>query len=137
LVKKCIICQTKKAAFCIKGTSNCYCYHCAVEQFGDLGLLVRLENEANKLMHFIQEKINENIEDENYNAIKKRNDDVLIEIKIKKKVEDKSKNKKKYTGKNNIAEKKKINNKPKKPSVKKNPIKKLRKKTSETKKKYD
>jgi len=42
-VKICAICEDKEAKFCVKGLKkNCYCKDCALEQFGDLGLLEKL-----------------------------------------------------------------------------------------------
>jgi hypothetical protein len=124
MAKKCIICQARDAAFCIKGTNNCYCYRCAVEHFGDVGLLVRLEDDAKKLKEYIDKRINEDIEDENYTAIKKTDDDVLIDIKIKKKelkIKKELEIKKKTAIKRNIVKKKKIQKitNSKKPSAKK------------------
>jgi hypothetical protein len=43
--KKCIICDDA-AEFCVKGSSECYCKVCAQDQFGDLNLLVAVEEQA-------------------------------------------------------------------------------------------
>ena len=41
--KLCLICEEKEAKFCVKGIKkNCYCKDCALQQFGDLGLLEKL-----------------------------------------------------------------------------------------------
>jgi hypothetical protein len=41
---KCIICEEKKAEFCVKGVSKyCYCRDCAQEQFSDLSLLEKMQ----------------------------------------------------------------------------------------------
>jgi len=47
MAKKCIICGNQ-AEFCIKGSSECYCPECAEEQFGDLDMLIKIE-EADKV----------------------------------------------------------------------------------------
>lgn len=46
--KKCIICKTE-AAYMIKDTSDYYCEECAEENFGDVALLIKVEDEAKKL----------------------------------------------------------------------------------------
>jgi hypothetical protein len=58
--KKCIICE-KEAKFSIKGSNETYCEECANESFGDLSLLVKVEDQAKKLKKIIreQEKFNE------------------------------------------------------------------------------
>ena len=43
--KKCIICN-EGAAFCVKDTSDFYCKECAEESFGDLSLLIAIEEQA-------------------------------------------------------------------------------------------
>lgn len=48
MAKKCIMCK-KNADLMIKGTSDFYCRECAVEQFGDIEVLVSVDDEANKL----------------------------------------------------------------------------------------
>jgi hypothetical protein len=41
--KKCMICESKKVKFYIKGILNdCYCKGCANDLFSDLGLLEKL-----------------------------------------------------------------------------------------------
>ncbi len=42
MVKKCLICSAV-AQYAIKDTSDFYCEECAEEQFGDLSLLVKIE----------------------------------------------------------------------------------------------
>lgn len=48
MAKKCIECN-KEARYLIKGTSEYYCGECAVEEFGDVNLLVAVEEEAQAL----------------------------------------------------------------------------------------
>ena len=55
MTKKCIIC-TQEAVFSIKGSSECYCEECAKEHFGDLGLLLRIEDEAHRLQSLLKSK---------------------------------------------------------------------------------
>ena len=54
--KKCIICN-KEAVYMIKGTTDYYCEECAEENFGDVSLLLKVEEEAQKLKEFIKEKM--------------------------------------------------------------------------------
>lgn len=56
MAKKCIICGNE-AEFCVKNSSECYCQNCAEEQFGDLDLLVKVEEEAQKLKDMLDEKM--------------------------------------------------------------------------------
>lgn len=56
MAKKCIICGNP-AQFCVKSSSECYCPECAEEQFGDLDLLVKIEEEAEKLKSVLKEKM--------------------------------------------------------------------------------
>lgn len=44
--KKCLICSAD-AQYAIKDTSHFYCAECGEEQFGDLALLVKLEQQKN------------------------------------------------------------------------------------------
>ena len=60
--KKCIICGAE-ATFCIKGTSDYYCQECAEEHFADLSVLEKVEDEAQKLKKFIDEKMEEDDEE--------------------------------------------------------------------------
>ena len=67
LGKKCIICG-EEATFCIKGTSDYYCQECAEENFADLSVLQKVEEEAQRLSEIIKEKMKEekeNKEEEN------------------------------------------------------------------------
>ncbi|MFH1396381.1 MAG: hypothetical protein ABIG93_03215 [archaeon] len=54
--KKCIICS-EEAKFKIKDTSDYYCQECAEENFSDLSVLVKVEEEAQRLKKFLLEKI--------------------------------------------------------------------------------
>lgn len=53
--KKCIICE-KSAIYSIKGTSDYYCEECAIDNFGDTSLLVKVEEQAKKLKKLIEER---------------------------------------------------------------------------------
>ncbi|MDO8510912.1 MAG: hypothetical protein Q7S55_01985 [Nanoarchaeota archaeon] len=58
--KKCIVCDAE-AAYKIKDTSDYYCQECAQENFADLSLLVKVEEEAQRLKAFVeQQKESEN-----------------------------------------------------------------------------
>jgi hypothetical protein len=50
--KKCIICS-KEAEFVIKGSNDNYCEECAIENFGDLSLLLRVEEQALALKNIV------------------------------------------------------------------------------------
>lgn len=60
--KKCIVCDAE-AAYKIKDTSDYYCQECAQENFADLSLLVKLEEEAQRLKEFIEQKEKEREDD--------------------------------------------------------------------------
>jgi hypothetical protein len=87
--KKCVICQVNDADYCVKGTNECYCQNCGREHFGDLGLLVKIEDDAKRLNEFIEKKIASDDKKEPKNDY----DDTLIDVKIKnKRVSKKEKN---------------------------------------------
>ncbi len=54
--KKCIICNAE-AILQIKDTSDYYCQDCAEENFGDLSMLIRIEEEAQRLKRYIENKL--------------------------------------------------------------------------------
>jgi len=56
MVKKCIICNVE-AVYKIKDTSDYYCQECAEENFADLNMLLKVEEEAQKLKQFLKEKM--------------------------------------------------------------------------------
>ena len=56
MAKKCVECD-EEAKYKIKDSSEYYCQPCAEEHFGDLDLLVVLEDEAQKLKNFVNKKI--------------------------------------------------------------------------------
>lgn len=53
--KKCIICG-RKAEFKIKGANEYYCEECAEENFGELELLQKIEEEARLLKKLVEER---------------------------------------------------------------------------------
>jgi hypothetical protein len=59
--KKCIICGND-ARFQIKDTSDYYCDECAEEQFDDLSLLVKVDDEAKRLKKIIDKEDSEDID---------------------------------------------------------------------------
>ncbi|MBI2661917.1 hypothetical protein HYX11_00470 [Candidatus Woesearchaeota archaeon] len=61
--KKCIICN-EEAIYRIRDTSDYYCGDCAEENFGDLNVLVKVEEEAQALKKIIEERIGKNTEDD-------------------------------------------------------------------------
>jgi hypothetical protein len=54
--KKCIICDVG-AIYKIKNTSDFYCQECAEENFNDLDLLIKIEEDAKRLKAFLKEKM--------------------------------------------------------------------------------
>jgi hypothetical protein len=62
--KKCIICEDE-AKYLIKDTSDYYCEECANESFGDLSVLVSVEEQAKKIKKLLEEKIKEKLLEEN------------------------------------------------------------------------
>ena len=60
--KKCIVCDTE-ASYKIKDTSDYYCQECAQENFADLSLLVKVEEEAQRLKALVEQK-EKNIQDD-------------------------------------------------------------------------
>ncbi|PIN87593.1 hypothetical protein COV12_03060 [Candidatus Woesearchaeota archaeon CG10_big_fil_rev_8_21_14_0_10_32_24] len=54
--KKCVECG-EEAKYKIKDSSEYYCGECAEEHFGDLDLLVVLEDEAQKLKDYVNKKL--------------------------------------------------------------------------------
>ncbi len=53
--KKCIICEGE-AVYCIKDTSDYYCENCAVDSFGDISYLIKVEEQAKQLKKLIEER---------------------------------------------------------------------------------
>lgn len=53
--KKCIICGME-AQFLIKDTSDYYCEECALEQFSDVSLLVKVEEKTKKIKELVDNK---------------------------------------------------------------------------------
>ncbi len=71
--KKCIICG-EEASFKIKDTADFYCPSCAEENFGDITMLVKLEEEAQRLKEFIKEKTNQSDGEEDVSTNQDRED---------------------------------------------------------------
>ena len=57
MAKKCIICGSK-AELCVKDSSEYYCSSCADDSFGDVSMLVKIEEDAVKLKNFIDLRVN-------------------------------------------------------------------------------
>ena len=55
MTKHCIICN-ELASLRIKDTPDYYCQGCAEENFADLTVLVRVEDEAQRLKEYVKEK---------------------------------------------------------------------------------
>ncbi|MBI2668995.1 hypothetical protein HYX14_04075 [Candidatus Woesearchaeota archaeon] len=58
MAKKCMICDAP-AVFQIKNTTDYYCADCAEENFGDVSVLVKVEEEAQRLKKLVDEKMEE------------------------------------------------------------------------------
>jgi len=61
--KRCIICS-EEAVYKIKDTSDFYCEECAQENFSDLSLLIKVEEEARRLREFLKDKMEDLLMDE-------------------------------------------------------------------------
>ncbi len=59
MTKHCIICNDP-AILKIKDTPDYYCQSCAEENFADLSMLVKVEEEAQKLKEYVKEKSSQN-----------------------------------------------------------------------------
>ncbi len=53
--KKCIVCNAE-AEYKIKDSSDYYCLDCAEENFADLSMLLKVEEEAKRLKAIVEEK---------------------------------------------------------------------------------
>ena len=62
MVKKCIICNDE-AGYKIKDTSEYYCKECALEHFGDVEMLITLEEEAQALKGVLDNLSPQELED--------------------------------------------------------------------------
>ena len=69
MTKKCIVCN-EVAEYKIKDTPDFYCHECATENFADLSLLLRLDEEAYKLNEAIKERLKEELEKKEKDALK-------------------------------------------------------------------
>lgn len=63
MAKKCIICEENEAEYKIKDSSEVYCKECAIEHFGDISMLVKVEEEAQRLKRLIEEKTSQDEEE--------------------------------------------------------------------------
>ena len=63
MVKRCIVCE-EKAEYKIKDNPDYYCAECAEENFADLKMLIKVEEEARLLKAALKEEIHELIEKE-------------------------------------------------------------------------
>ena len=56
MAKKCIICE-QNATLQIKDTSDYYCKDCAEENFADVSMLLKIEEEAQRLKQYLETKL--------------------------------------------------------------------------------
>ena len=61
---KCLICSAK-AKFKISSTNDYYCEDCAVEFFGDISCLLKVDTESKKIKQIIDDKTSLNVKNEN------------------------------------------------------------------------
>lgn len=66
MAKKCIICSDP-AVYKIKDTSDYYCEDCAEENFADISILVKVEDEAKRLKVFVDSQIDGVISEDDQN----------------------------------------------------------------------
>lgn len=52
-----MVCEEQEADYKIKGTPDYYCEKCAVEGFGDIQMLISLEEDAKRLREFLAMKL--------------------------------------------------------------------------------
>ena len=62
--KRCIVC-TEEATFRIKDTSDYYCDQCADDNFADLSMLLKVEEEARLLKGLVAEKMRQELDEQN------------------------------------------------------------------------
>ncbi len=62
MVKKCNVCS-EEAGYKIKDTSDFYCRDCATEHFSDLSLLLKMEEEVQKIHAILKEKLQHESDD--------------------------------------------------------------------------
>ncbi len=74
MAKRCIICN-KEAHYRVKDTPDFYCEECAEENFGDITMLVNVEEEAQRLKEFLKQKMEDYLEEEQGVKKKKKQDD--------------------------------------------------------------
>ena len=58
--KKCSVCEEVSALYLVKDTKDYYCQECALQCFGDLNLLITVEQQARNL----KDKINDAVVDQ-------------------------------------------------------------------------
>jgi hypothetical protein len=82
--KRCIICG-EQAEYLIKDTSDYYCKDCAAENFGDITMLVKVEEQAKILKKLVERAGSSDEKDhESYSDIdhpKQKDDDICDESK--------------------------------------------------------
>ncbi len=54
--KKCLVCNGN-AEYMIKDSTDFYCESCATDYFADLDMLCKVEEEAQKLKEFLNDKV--------------------------------------------------------------------------------
>ena len=64
MAKKCIVCDDE-AKYKIKDSSDYYCQECAEENFNALDLLLKLDEEAQRLKDFLEKRVAPQEEEEN------------------------------------------------------------------------
>lgn len=55
MAKLCVSCEKNPATLRVRGTSDVYCEQCAIEHFGDVGFLDKIEDQAKMLKEFVDD----------------------------------------------------------------------------------
>jgi hypothetical protein len=82
MAKRCIICNNT-AVYQIKDTSDYYCLDCAEENFADINILVKVDDEAKKLKAYIDSQMDETLSDDYNIRYDKENENEESEFKEK------------------------------------------------------
>jgi hypothetical protein len=75
MAKKCIVCNEEEAKYKIKDTSDYYCKECAVENFADLAMLLKVDEEVTRLKEAIKERLEEELKARENQNVQQSNQD--------------------------------------------------------------
>ncbi|MCF7861798.1 hypothetical protein K9M79_06150 [Candidatus Woesearchaeota archaeon] len=57
MAKKCIICEESKADYKIRNSNEFYCQECAERNFGDIGLLEKIEKKKSPIDRYEEDLV--------------------------------------------------------------------------------